>query len=313
MARDGCSSRRRPSQQAPSPARRSWCRRSGYRVVRYRYVQSAHRLCDLCALAFYALTTSVFSCFVAPARRATPYRAWATAAAATYIVCTTLVALSLLLVDATRAQSLGGLALVLMGIPVYWLWRAVNPAPLDVVAPPPSTTDPACPLDRSQRRLGEGFGAYQLGDDRELLSLVTSANVACGFHAGDRSSCARPWKWPRLAVSRSARTRISRPDGFGRRELGATPREITAYLIYQIGALQAICRAAGTRLRYVKATVRSTTGLSPTPMRRGDRRGCARGRSRTHAPRPGWEPAAHRARAAGCAPRRRRSPIAPTP
>jgi UPF0271 protein len=102
--------------------------------------------------------------------------------------------------------------------------------------------------------LGEGFGAYQLGDDRELLSLVTSANVACGFHAGDPLIM-------RATVEVAAARGVAigahpgYPDlmGFGRRELGATPREITAYLIYQIGALQAICRAAGTRLRYVKA------------------------------------------------------------
>jgi APA family basic amino acid/polyamine antiporter len=83
------------------------------------------------ALAFYALTT--VGIFVLRRTRPDvprPYRAWGyPLLPATYIVCTTLVALSLLLVDATRAQSLGGLALVLMGIPVYWLWRAVNPAP----------------------------------------------------------------------------------------------------------------------------------------------------------------------------------------
>jgi len=102
--------------------------------------------------------------------------------------------------------------------------------------------------------LGEGFGAYHLGDDRELLALVTSANIACGFHAGDPLIM-------RTTVEVAAARGVAigahpgYPDlmGFGRRELGATAREITAYLIYQIGALQAVCRAAGTRLRYVKA------------------------------------------------------------
>jgi UPF0271 protein len=102
--------------------------------------------------------------------------------------------------------------------------------------------------------LGEGFGSYRLGDDRELLTLVTSANIACGFHAGDplimRATVA-------VAAGRgvSIGAHPGYPDlmGFGRRELGATADEIAAYLIYQIGALEAVCHAAGTRLRYVKA------------------------------------------------------------
>jgi UPF0271 protein len=102
--------------------------------------------------------------------------------------------------------------------------------------------------------LGEGFGAYRLGDDPELLQLVTSANIACGFHAGDPIIM-------RATVAHAAAHGVSigahpgYPDllGFGRREIGASPAEISAYVVYQTGALQAVCRAAGTRLRYVKA------------------------------------------------------------
>jgi UPF0271 protein len=102
--------------------------------------------------------------------------------------------------------------------------------------------------------LGEGFGAYRHDQDAELLTLVTSANVACGFHAGDplimRATVA-------AAVTHGVAVGAhpGYPDllGFGRRDLGATAAEITAYMIYQIGALQAVCHSAGTRLRYVKA------------------------------------------------------------
>jgi 5-oxoprolinase (ATP-hydrolysing) subunit A len=102
--------------------------------------------------------------------------------------------------------------------------------------------------------LGEGFGAYRLGADGALIPLLTSANVACGFHAGDPVVM-------RETVAAAVRHGVvvgahpGYPDlmGFGRRDLGATAAEITAYVIYQIGALDAVCRAAGTRLRYVKA------------------------------------------------------------
>lgn len=101
--------------------------------------------------------------------------------------------------------------------------------------------------------MGEGFGRYQL-DDTELLDVVTSASVACGFHAGDPLVM-------RQTVDAAMRRGVvigahpGYPDlvGFGRRELAASPAEIEAFIIYQIGALQGICSAAGTRLRYVKA------------------------------------------------------------
>jgi UPF0271 protein len=101
--------------------------------------------------------------------------------------------------------------------------------------------------------LGEGFGVWRLGDDDALLNVVTSANVACGFHAGDPLTM--------HAVCRSAAERgvvigaqVSYRDlaGFGRRFIDVRPAELTADVLYQIGALDAFARAAGTRVGYVK-------------------------------------------------------------
>jgi UPF0271 protein len=101
--------------------------------------------------------------------------------------------------------------------------------------------------------LGESFGRWRLGHDPELLSLVTSANVACGFHAGDpvvmRETVAQ-------AVARGVviGAHPGYPDllGFGRRAMDATPQEVEAWMVYQIGALEGCCRAEGASLRYVK-------------------------------------------------------------
>lgn len=101
--------------------------------------------------------------------------------------------------------------------------------------------------------LGEGFAHYRAAGDAELLPLVTSANIACGFHAGDpivmRETVAAA---TRAGVTIGAHPGYPDLLGFGRRDLDASPAEITAYVIYQIGALDAVCRAAGTSLRYVK-------------------------------------------------------------
>ena len=101
--------------------------------------------------------------------------------------------------------------------------------------------------------LGEGFGRYRLESDVALLDLVTSANVACGFHAGDPIVMQE-------TVSRAVARRVvigahpSYPDlqGFGRRELALTPEEVEAITVYQLGALAACCTANGATLRYVK-------------------------------------------------------------
>lgn len=101
--------------------------------------------------------------------------------------------------------------------------------------------------------LGEGYGPWTMGDDAAMLDIVSSANIACGFHAGDPAGL--------LAVLRQAAARgvavgahVSYPDrvGFGRRNLDVAPDDLTADVIYQIGALQGLARAAGTRVTYVK-------------------------------------------------------------
>ncbi|WP_334025794.1 5-oxoprolinase subunit PxpA [Nocardia terpenica] len=101
--------------------------------------------------------------------------------------------------------------------------------------------------------LGEGFGAWTMGDDAALLEVVTSANIACGFHAGDPAIMRRTCE---LAVARGVRigAHISYRDlaGFGRRAIAVPPRELTDECLYQIGALDAFARAAGDRVRYVK-------------------------------------------------------------
>ncbi|MCA4757082.1 LamB/YcsF family protein [Mycolicibacterium fortuitum] len=101
--------------------------------------------------------------------------------------------------------------------------------------------------------LGEGFGAWELGDDEAMLGVVTSANVACGFHAGDPALLLRTC---RQATRRGVRVgaQVSYRDlaGFGRRFIDVTPEDLTAEVIYQIGALQAIAHAAGTTVSYVK-------------------------------------------------------------
>ncbi len=101
--------------------------------------------------------------------------------------------------------------------------------------------------------LGEGFGRWQLTDDERLLSVVTSANVACGFHAGDAATMRRVCE---QAAERGVRigAQVSYRDlaGFGRRAMDVPPAELSAEVAYQIGALEVFARAAGTRVSYVK-------------------------------------------------------------
>ncbi|MFI8168640.1 LamB/YcsF family protein [Streptomyces sp. NPDC085931] len=101
--------------------------------------------------------------------------------------------------------------------------------------------------------LGEGFGRWQLTDDERLLSVVTSANVACGFHAGDAVTMRRVCA---LAAERGVRigAQVSYRDlaGFGRRAMDVPPAELAAEVAYQIGALEVFARAAGSRVAYVK-------------------------------------------------------------
>ncbi|MBU3887185.1 LamB/YcsF family protein [Methylosinus sporium] len=101
--------------------------------------------------------------------------------------------------------------------------------------------------------LGEGFGAWRMGDDEAMLDLVTSANVACGYHAGDPDIMARCFT---LAKARGVAigAHVSFPDlaGFGRRRIPYSAAEVERLVAYQIGAAQALALYSGHRLTYVK-------------------------------------------------------------
>lgn len=101
--------------------------------------------------------------------------------------------------------------------------------------------------------LGESFGTWTLGDDDAMLDLVTSANVACGFHAGDARTLER------TVAAAAARgvvigAQVAYRDlaGFGRRFVDVDPADLEADVLYQLGALEAMCRVAGTRVAYLK-------------------------------------------------------------
>ena len=101
--------------------------------------------------------------------------------------------------------------------------------------------------------LGEGFGRWELGDDDALLDVVTSANVACGYHAGDavtmRRVCERAAE---RGVAIGAQVGYRDLPGFGRRFIDVEPYDLTQDVVYQLGALQAFAAVAGSRVRYVK-------------------------------------------------------------
>lgn len=102
--------------------------------------------------------------------------------------------------------------------------------------------------------LGESFGPWPMGQDAALMESITSANVACGFHAGDPSVMRQT-----IALARDRGVAIGAhpgfPDlvGFGRREMKATPAEVEAFVLYQVSALAGMARAHGLKLQHVKA------------------------------------------------------------
>jgi len=100
---------------------------------------------------------------------------------------------------------------------------------------------------------GEGYGIYSFGQDDELLQVVTSVNIACGFHAGDPHTM-RAAVEKSLAAGAAIGAHPGLPDrlGFGRRELAVTPQEVYELALYQIGALRAFVLAAGGSLSHVK-------------------------------------------------------------
>ncbi|MBR4864045.1 MAG: LamB/YcsF family protein [Oscillospiraceae bacterium] len=101
--------------------------------------------------------------------------------------------------------------------------------------------------------LGESFGAYKIGSDANVIPLISSANVACGFHAGDPVVMAKT-----AALCKESGCALGAhpgyPDlvGFGRRNLAVSPAEAKAMTTYQIGALDAFCKAAGIKMQHVK-------------------------------------------------------------
>ena len=101
--------------------------------------------------------------------------------------------------------------------------------------------------------LGESFGHWRMEGEAEVLPLVSSASIACGYHAGDPVTMRRSVRLAREhGVTVGAHPGYPDLVGFGRRDLAASPEEVTAMVIYQVGALGAICRAEGTAVRYVK-------------------------------------------------------------
>ncbi|WP_069853492.1 LamB/YcsF family protein [Actinoalloteichus hymeniacidonis] len=101
--------------------------------------------------------------------------------------------------------------------------------------------------------LGEGFGIWQLGDDDALLDVVTSANVACGFHAGDPATLRRVTaRAVESGVVIGAQVSYRDLAGFGRRFIDVPAAELADDIVYQLGALDGFARIAGDRVRYVK-------------------------------------------------------------
>lgn len=102
--------------------------------------------------------------------------------------------------------------------------------------------------------IGEGFGRWQITDDAALLDIVSSANIACGFHGGDpdimRRTCEQA---ARNGVAVGAQVSYRDLAGFGRRYIAVPGESLTNDLLYQIGALDAFARAAGTRVSFVRA------------------------------------------------------------
>jgi UPF0271 protein len=101
--------------------------------------------------------------------------------------------------------------------------------------------------------LGESFGAWKMGCDEKIIPLISSANIACGFHAGGPVVMQKTVALAKqYGASVGAHPGFPDLEGFGRRNLAMTPAEVKASIQYQIGALDGFCRAAGTKMRHVK-------------------------------------------------------------
>ncbi len=101
--------------------------------------------------------------------------------------------------------------------------------------------------------MGESFGRYSIGDDAAIMPYITSANIACGMHAGDPSVMRQTIRLAKEhGVTIGAHPGWPDLQGFGRREMSLTPDEAEGYILYQIGALAAFCREEGVEMRHVK-------------------------------------------------------------
>lgn len=102
--------------------------------------------------------------------------------------------------------------------------------------------------------LGESYGAWTMGNDNELLPLITSANIACGYHAGDPSTMRRTVASAlRQGVALGAHPSLPDLMGFGRREMALTSEQVYDIVVVQVGALQAVATTQGASLHHVKA------------------------------------------------------------
>lgn len=101
--------------------------------------------------------------------------------------------------------------------------------------------------------MGESFGRYTLGNDEEVMKYVTSANIACGFHAGDPLVMERTVKWAKeYNVAVGAHLGLPDRQGFGRREMKITPDELRTDTLYQLGAMEAFLKVYGMAMQHVK-------------------------------------------------------------
>ena len=106
--------------------------------------------------------------------------------------------------------------------------------------------------------LGESFGRYRLGEDAAMMALISSANVACGFHAGDPDVMAATVSLTKQnGVALGAHPGYPDLQGFGRRDMALSGEEITNAILYQLGALSAFAQAAGIPLVHIKAAWRA--------------------------------------------------------
>jgi len=102
--------------------------------------------------------------------------------------------------------------------------------------------------------MGESFGAYTIGNDDAILDYITSANIACGFHAGDQNTMRETvQKASEKGVSIGAHPGLQDLIGFGRRPMTVTPEEAYNLVVYQVGALAAFAKSEGTQIQHVKA------------------------------------------------------------